>query len=531
MPATLTTRAIGCPDFEAILDSLPQPVIVLTPSGGTVYANAAAAVLGFGIGAEAPAWFLAEAMTYSGGTSMTADKRVLAGPDGARFSVSARRMAGSVAVVSLFPVADAREARPSDTDALTGLSLRGDLFETLDGLSEAPAGGGLVAVHCLDLDRFKLVNDTLGHGVGDMLLKKVADRLRSACRKGDCIARIGGDEFVVVQAGLAGEEDATKLAARLVDLIGRTYVLGGHTVNIGTSIGVAFQRAEVPARDLVRHADLALYEAKKAGRSRFRLYEDGMDASLRERREMEIDLRRALALRQFELHYQPFIELATDTVMGFEALVRWNHPVRGRVSPLDFIALAEETGLINPIGDWVLRAACKAASSWPRELTVAVNVSPVQFKSETLVANVVSALAEAGLPASRLEIEITEGALLENTDSVLTTLGMLRDLGVKISMDDFGTGYSSLSYLQKFPFHKIKIDRSFVQAAESGGDSEAILRAIASLGSSLGMAITAEGVETSEQLGRVRLENCTHAQGYLTGRPMPAHAVADFLVS
>ncbi len=242
---------------------------------------------------------------------------------------------------------------------------------------------------------------------------------------------------------------------------------------------------------------------------------------------MEIDLRRALALKQFELNFQPFLDLATDTCIGFEALLRWKHPTKGSIPPLDFISLAEENGLIVRIGEWVLRTACAEAMSWPGEMIVAVNVSPLQFKADTLLATVASALEKSGLPAHRLEIEITEGVLLDDTDNVLKTLGALSDLGVKISMDDFGTGYSSLSYLQKFPFNKIKIDRSFV--ANANADSEAILRAVAGLGASLGMAITAEGVETAEQLARIREERCTHVQGYLTGRPMPAGDVEAFL--
>ena len=292
-----------------------------------------------------------------------------------------------------------------------------------------------------------------------------------------------------------------RLAARLIDLVGRTYVLNGHTVNIGVSVGVALKRERTQARDLIRDADVALYEAKRAGRGRDRFFEQGMDASLHERRELEIDLRRALALKQFGVHYQPFLDLATETVIGFEALLRWNHPVRGNVPPLQFIQVAEENGLIVKIGEWVLATACMTAASWPGELVVAVNVSPLQFKADTLLDTVASALSRSGLPAQRLELEITESALMDDTDNVLVALHALRDLGVKISMDDFGTGYSSLSYLQKFPFNKIKIDRSFV--AGSNADSQAILRAVSGLGSSLGMAITAEGVETPEQLARI----------------------------
>jgi diguanylate cyclase (GGDEF)-like protein len=416
---------------------------------------------------------------------------------------------------------------PSDMDDLTGLTKRNALLSHLSRALSIGTASSLVAVHCLDLDRFKMVNDTLGHAVGDLLLKKVANRLTSACRKGDVVARLGGDEFVVLQHDVNDEEAAETLASRIVDLVGRTYVINGHTINIGASVGVAISSDGVQARDLLRNGDLALYEAKKAGRGRYRIFESGMDALLLERREMEIDLRRALALKQFKLHYQPFLDVATNKVDGFEALLRWEHPKKGNIPPLSFIPLAEENGLIVKIGEWVMRTACMEALSWPGEMTVAVNVSPLQFKADNLIEIVAAALKRSGLPAHRLEIEITEGALLDDTDNVIQTLDALRDLGVKISMDDFGTCYSSLSYLQKFPFNKIKIDRSFV--AGDNTDSEAILRSIASLGTSLGMAITAEGVETAEQLVRVRGERCTHVQGYLTGRPMSTHQILEFL--
>jgi EAL domain-containing protein (putative c-di-GMP-specific phosphodiesterase class I) len=299
-------------------------------------------------------------------------------------------------------------------------------------------------------------------------------------------------------------------------------------VNIGVSVGVALASG-AQARDLMRNGGLALYEAKRAGRGRYRFLEDGMETSLHERRELEIDLRRALALKQFELHYQPFLDLSTDTVIGFEALLRWNHPVRGSVPPLSFISVAEENGLIVKIGDWVLMTACQAAASWPGDYVIAVNVSPIQFKADTLLSTVSMVLERTGLAPERLELEITEGALLDDTENVLATLHALRALGVRISMDDFGTGYSSLSYLQKFPFNKIKIDRSFVSGSDA--DSQAILRAVSGLGSNLGMAITAEGVETAEQLSRIKDQNCTHVQGYLTGKPMNALQMVTFLDS
>ncbi|WP_246690932.1 putative bifunctional diguanylate cyclase/phosphodiesterase [Neorhizobium alkalisoli] len=446
--------------------------------------------------------------------------------DGEKFDAGIAVLGAGQFLIDLRPSLDARTAdMQGDLDELTGLTKRNGLLKHLSSaLCSGPASS--IAVHCLDLDRFKMINDTLGHAVGDLLLKKVADRLTAACHKDDIVARLGGDEFVVLQRNVE-EGTAETLASRIVDLIGRTYVIHGHTINIGASVGVAIGANALQDCDLLRNGDLALYEAKKAGRGRYRMFESGMDALLFARREMEIDLRRALALKQFKLNYQPFINVTTNRVDGFEALLRWEHPVKGNIPPLSFISLAEENGLIVKIGEWVMRTACIEAMSWPGEMIVAVNVSPLQFKADTLLDTVATALKRSGLPAHRLEIEITEGALLDDTDNVIQTLNSLRALGVKISMDDFGTGYSSLSYLQKFPFNKIKIDRSFV--AGDDADSEAILRSIASLGTSLGMAITAEGVETAEQLARIRGERCTHVQGYFTGRPMGTDQIPVFL--
>jgi diguanylate cyclase (GGDEF)-like protein len=521
------------PEADVVLDSLTHPVLALDHDEELTYANASAQGLlrGWIVGLRFRDVFPEhkeplDRLAAAGKPFMVTSK------ENFRYRAFLGAVTKTGRVLSLFP--DETEAVPvvADKDELTGLLKRSGLSAGLENaLAVAPGEQRRVAVHCIDLDRFKIVNDTLGHGIGDLLLQKVADRIRSACRKDDCVARIGGDEFVVIQTGIVDQRDTERLALRLVDLIGRTYVLSGHTVNIGASVGVAIAEPGNGPRDLLRNGDLALYEAKRAGRGRFRVFEAGMDAALRDRRELEIDLRRALALRQFDVHYQPFVDLQSNKVMGFEALIRWDHPVRGRVSPADFIPLAEETGLICKIGEWVLRTACSTATTWPDEMTVAVNVSPVQFKSDALVETVLSALAHAGLPPHRLEIEITEGALLDNTENVLRTLHALRDLGVKISMDDFGTGYSSLSYLQKFPFSKIKIDRSFVQGASEGGDNEAILKAIAGLGQSLGMSITAEGVETQEQLAHIRGEHCTHVQGFFTGRPMSADSIASFLAS
>lgn len=512
-----------------ILESLQSPVIVISAGGELSYANAAAAAHlgGWIVGLSLQDIFpdvLHSSLNADGPSSISLVTR-----QGEAFEALANPLGSGSICLSLWPGVSVPEpSLPTQQDDLTGLALRKPFMATLEAAVSQPRPElSRVAVLCLDLDRFKMINDTLGHGIGDQLLKKVADRLRTACRKEDMIARLGGDEFVILQKGVGGAEDAEKLAERLVDLVGRTYVLSGHTINVGVSIGVAIANGTVQPRDLLRNADLALYEAKRAGRGRFRFFENGMDAQLHERRELEIDLRRALALKQFQLAYQPFVDLETDKVMGFEALLRWSHPTRGNVPPLSFIGVAEENGLIIKIGEWVLTTACVEAASWPDDLVVAVNVSPLQFKADTLLEKVSSALARSGLAPERLELEITESALLADTDNVLATLHALRALGVKISMDDFGTGYSSLSYLQKFPFNKIKIDRSFVSGGDA--DSEAILRAVSGLGSNLGMAITAEGVETADQLQRIRDQRCTHVQGYLTGRPMAQNQVADFL--
>jgi len=513
-----------------ILESLQHPVLVVDANSEITYANATAAASfgGWIVGLTLPdifADYLRPVLIGDGPSSMRLMTR-----QSEAYEALLNPIGGGNICISLWPVAIAIEKTQAQADDLTGLALRNTFMATLErALPGTVEGGEPVALLCLDLDRFKMINDTLGHGIGDQLLKKVADRLRKASRKDDLVARLGGDEFVILQRGIHSPRDAELLAERLVDLIGRTYVLAGHTVNIGISVGVALGSGSMQPRDVLRNADLALYEAKRAGRGRYRFFEQGMDKLLHERRELEIDLRRALALKQFELHYQPFLDLSTDTVMGFEALLRWQHPVRGNVPPLDFIAVAEENGLIVKIGEWVLLTACMEAAAWPGDLVVAVNVSPLQFKADTLLASVSLALERSGLNPERLEVEITESALLADTNNVLATLHALRALGVKISMDDFGTGYSSLSYLQKFPFNKIKIDRSFV--AGDDPDSEAILKAVSSLGTSLGMAITAEGVETADQLKRIRDQNCTHVQGYLTGRPMAQASVQSFLGS
>jgi diguanylate cyclase (GGDEF)-like protein/PAS domain S-box-containing protein len=416
-------------------------------------------------------------------------------------------------------------------DPLTSLPNRTKFREDLEQTLRRVNRDARVAVLCLDLDHFKEINDSLGHPIGDDLLKDVAGRLRTSVREGDTVARLGGDEFAIVQAGTDLQaSESSSLAERLVEIVGAPYDIQGHQLNIGVSIGIAFAPNDGEDPDqLLKNADMALYRAKEDGRGIYRYFEPGMDARAQARRLLEIDLRAALTRHEFEVHYQPIHELKTDRITAFEALIRWKHPLRGMISPMDFIPLAEETGLITQLGDWILRKACTDAAAWSKEVGVAVNLSPVQFKNSNLVQSVISALDASGLAPERLELEITETVLLQDSEATLAALHKLRSLGVKISMDDFGTGYSSLSYLRSFPFDKIKIDRSFVHELATREDSMAIVRAVTGLGKSLGISIVAEGVETNEQLGLLRTEGCTEVQGFLFSRPRPAQDVEAML--
>ena len=412
-------------------------------------------------------------------------------------------------------------------DSLTGLANRALLRERMD--TALNGGREIVAVLCLDLDRFKEINDTLGHATGDALLQALAERLRSCVRDADTVARMGGDEFAIIQHGSTQPEDSVALAARVIDAIARPYVINGQQMLVGTSIGIAISPNDGTQTDqLLRNADLALYRAKADGRGTYRLFEQDMDRRVQARRKLESDLRDALNKSEFELYYQPLVNLEHDAICGFEALLRWHHPERGKVSPAEFIPLAEETGLIVPIGEWVLRQACAEAAKWPGHLKVAVNVSAAQF-NPSLAGSVISALATAALPPNRLELEITESVMLQDGDAAFATLTALHDLGVRIALDDFGTGYSSLSNLRRFPFDKIKIDRSFVaDLSLANVDAIALVRSVANLGVSLGMATTAEGVETQAQLDLVRAEGCTEIQGYFISAPRPASEIACF---
>jgi diguanylate cyclase (GGDEF)-like protein len=408
-------------------------------------------------------------------------------------------------------------------DALTGLPNRLLFHERIEeALTSVETRGEAVAVMCLDLDHFKNVNDTLGHPAGDALLRVVGERLRSCVRDRDTVARLGGDEFGIVLTKLTDAEFATTLAWRIISALNQPVDLNGHQVVVGTSIGIATSALEgMKGEQLLKNADLALYRAKADGRGTFRFFEAEMDARAQERRALEIDLRQAVARGQLEVHYQPQVHLGTNTIIGFEALVRWRHPERGLIPPLDFIPLAEETGVIIQIGEWVLRQACLDAQKWPDHVNVAVNVSPAQFRDHDLAERVGMILNETGLSPARLEIEITESLLLRDVKANLSTLDELRRLGLRISMDDFGTGYSSLSNLRSFPFDKIKIDRSFVKELEQSPDSAAIVRAVLGLGQSLGISTCAEGVETAEQMEALRKHGCTEVQGYLFSPPKP----------
>jgi diguanylate cyclase (GGDEF)-like protein len=415
--------------------------------------------------------------------------------------------------------AEARIAHMARHDPLTDLPNRASMREQLQQALARVHRGEMVALHYIDLDHFKNINDTLGHLFGDDLLKAVADRLRSCVREMDLVARLGGDEFAIVQAGVEKPGDAAVLAQRVQDVMRKPFVFGDQEAGVDTSIGIAIAPADgSDVEELLKSADIAAYAAKAAGRGTYRFFETEMDQRVRERRAIESGLRNALVNGEFRLHYQPIVNLQTDRISTFEALIRWFHPERGRIGPSDFIPIAEECGLIVPIGEWVLRQACRDAASWPDDVKVAVNLSPAQFNKQ-LVQTVVSALASAGLPPRRLELEITESVLMQNTFATLQTLNLLHDLGVKFSMDDFGTGYSSLSYLRSFPFDKIKIDRSFVTDLSQHENSTAIIRAVTLLAESLDMMTTVEGVETQEQLDHVRALGCTEMQGYLLSPP------------
>ena len=421
---------------------------------------------------------------------------------------------------------EAKIAHMARHDALTNLSNRVLLNECLDHALEGIKRSEKVALHLIDLDRFKAVNDTLGHPAGDRLLQMVADRLRALARETDTIARMGGDEFAIVQVNVAQPAQAESLAQRVIEAVCKPYDIDGHQAVIGVSVGIALgpDDGDTPEQ-LVRNADLGLYRAKNEGRGTLCFFEPEMNAQMLARHAMEKDMRKALGTGEFALYYQPMVKLENSKINGFEALLRWHHPAHGLVMPDKFMALAEETGFIVPLGEWTIREACATAAQWPGQLRVAVNLSPAQFRNAGLVSAVAGALEASGLAADRLELEINEMALWGNVEAALAILYELRGLGVRIAMDDFGTGYSSLNYLQSFPFDKIKIDRSFVRDITEGVGSLKIVRVVAALAQSFGMETTVEGVENVDQLVAVKAEGCNEMQGYLFSRPLPSSEI------
>ena len=422
-------------------------------------------------------------------------------------------------------------------DALTGLPNRVVLREKLEqALAGMRPQGRTVSVSYLDLDHFKDVNDSFGHETGDELLKAVADRLRACIPPGEgqvrnLISRFGGDEFAILQTGIRRPEESAALASRVVQALQEPFSVNGQEIFIGTSIGIALAQRHMNSSQILKNADMALYHAKADGRGTFRFFEPEMDAQLQARRVLEVDLRKAIGNGEFELFYQPQINIEANEIGGFEALLRWHHPERGLVPPAEFIPVIEDTGLISPLGDWIIEEACREAASWPRLRNWIGERLTATLMSRGLVQSVTRALAVSGLAPHRLELEITESVLLQDSETTVSTLHQLRRLGVRIAMDDFGTGYSSLSYLRSFPFDKIKIDQSFVREMSQRTDCLAIVQSVASLGASLGMPTVAEGIETEDQLRQIQAAGCTDAQGYYFGRPKPARELVHTLAA
>ncbi|MGY3147801.1 diguanylate cyclase (GGDEF)-like protein [Bradyrhizobium sp. USDA 3397] len=460
--------------------------------------------------------------------------RIDAFADGRLICVTRQPMAGGGWVATHLDVTEQRRSEAKITymaehDALTELPNRVLLKARLEPALADTRGGNLhLAVLLLDLDRFKEVNDTLGHPAGDLLLRSVAARLLDCVRETTFVARLGGDEFAIVDYVTNPAADAASLAETIHGALSEPFDLGDHQVVVGTSIGIALAPRDGADSDtILRSADLALYSAKSGGRGAFRFFEPELDRLLQARRNLERDLRKALARSEFELHYQPFVNLKSGETCGFEALLRWHHPERGLVSPGEFIPVAEETGLILLLGEWVLRTACAEAAKWRSDLKIAINLSPAQFRSKELVSTIVSALAASGIASDRLELEVTETVIMHDSGTVFAALSQLRELGVRIALDDFGTGYSSLSFLQKFPFDKIKIDRSFVsELSNPMEEPHRIARAVVQFATSLGKTSTAEGVETAEQLEVLRQEGCVEAQGFHLSPPVRASTIA-----
>ena len=425
--------------------------------------------------------------------------------------------------------AEERIAHAAHYDELTDLANRNQLRMQLEEALKRVSRGEHFAVLYLDLDNFKFINDTLGHLAGDELLKAVAERLKGCVRNHDTLARLGGDEFGIIQAAIDQPSDAANLAVRILEALREPYDIAGSHFIVDASIGIAVSPDNgVEAEQLLKNADLAMYQAKANGRAMFCFFEPEMDARVKARSALEFELRQAIMCDQFELYYQPVVNLRDGTITGCEALLRWNHPERGLISPAEFIPIAEETGLITQLGEWALRTACTEAMTWPDDIKIAVNVSPVQFRNQALPLTVISALAASGLPASRLELEITETAIIHDEETTLGKISQLRELGVQIALDDFGTGYSSLSYLHRLPFDKIKIDQSFIKNLADNDHSIAIVQAITLVAKARNVITVAEGVETDQQRELLRMLGCSEMQGYLFSRPVPVQDLVKF---
>lgn len=457
-------------------------------------------------------------------------------PDGRVIRIACQSVQAGGWVVTFEDVTDrhhaeARLSHMARHDALTRLPNRILFNERVDEAVKRLGRGESFAVLCLDLDRFKQINDTLGHLAGDELLRQVADRLEACVREVDTVCRLGGDEFAILQCDIADGGDAAMLADRIIDVVGQPVEVDGRPVAVGMSVGMALApRDGTSATRIVMNADAALYRAKADGRGIWRCFEPEMDERLQARSALKLDLQRALSEDQFEVYYQPLYDTAEHRIGSFEALVRWHHPTRGMVSPAEFIPAAEEMGLIVSLGEWVLAQACREAMDWPSQVKVAVNVSSAQFQGQRLVAAVRNVLSRTGLPSSRLELEITETVLLSEGSTTLEILHDLKRMGVRFAMDDFGTGFSSLNYLLSFPFDKIKIDQSFIRSLKQRSEAAAIVRAMIQLGRNLNMRITAEGVETREQLDQLSVDGCDEIQGYYFSRPVPAEQVEGLLL-
>jgi diguanylate cyclase (GGDEF)-like protein len=409
-------------------------------------------------------------------------------------------------------------------DALTGLPNRAEFNVKLEEASmRLKRNGGTSTIMMIDLDKFKVVNDTLGHPAGDKLLIEVGKRLQSTARETDVLARLGGDEFAIIQQDTPNQHEAAiALALRIVDAISRPFDLNGHRVSLGVSIGIVLApEHDADPEGLLKRADLALYDAKANGRNDYRFFRNELLEVADTQRTAENELRDAIERKEFELHYQPVVDAKTRTLCGVEALVRWRHPAKGLIGPDKFVPLAESTGLIAPLGEWILRQACADAASWPAHVKLAINISAIQFKKDNLFEIILATLVETGVTPARLELEITETSLLENQEAHLTTIRQLKNLGISMALDDFGTGYSSVNYLSNFPFDKIKIDKSFTQGVLSRRDCKAVVASTLALAQGLGTVTTAEGVETEEQLEYMRAAGVDLVQGYLFGRPVP----------